>query len=239
MDNFPAYGLLNSRAGVVGIPGFWQDKDGVVQLWKPREYSMPMLIIPYENATGQIQACQIRRHQLDTPEGDKKYCWLASPIERRGVSSGTPIHFSFRPSDYAAGNTVLITEGRLKADAFVSMRPNAKVIATSGVSCAHTEMIEGARNYNVLIGFDADHRTNPAVCRQLGRLIAGRLQDQQANNLNYTTRIIFWDGPKGIDDAAIAGVELRAIEISDWFSTLRDEPLEQVKKAWEELNFMP
>jgi hypothetical protein len=34
---FPDY-----AGGVIGIPGFWQEASGLVHLWKPREYLMPI-----------------------------------------------------------------------------------------------------------------------------------------------------------------------------------------------------
>ncbi len=186
LDKFPEYCRRYSYAGVVGIPGFWQDANGIVQLWKPREYKMPMLVIPYKDNRGRIKACQLRLHRGDISEGEKRYRWLASPLERRGCSSGTPIHFTFRPSTLSHGQTVLITEGALKAETLVSLRPQVRAIATSGVSCSHAEIVEAARTYNALIAFDADHKTNPAVCRQLARLIAAREQDAARRNYHRT-----------------------------------------------------
>ena len=107
IDKFPEYRRRYSCAGVVGIPGFWQDANGIVQLWKPREYKMPMLVIRYKDDRGRIQACQLRLHKGDILEGEKRYRWLASPLERRGCSSGTPIHFTFKPSTHPEGKTVL------------------------------------------------------------------------------------------------------------------------------------
>ena len=240
IDRFPEYGRRFSNAGVVGIPGFWQDTNGIVQLWKPREYKMPMLVIPYNDDCGRIQACQLRLHKGDIPEGEKRYRWLASPLERRGCSSGTPIHFSFKPSTFPRAKTVVITEGALKAETLVSLRPQVRAIATSGVSCSHTETIEAARTYNALIAFDSDHKTNPAVCRQLARLIAAREQDAASRNLSTTTKIVYWEGYKGIDDAAKAEkVTFTTISITEWFSRLAGEPLEEVKKIWNEIGYEP
>src|SRR6266581_2913313 len=154
IDRFPEYSRRYSYAGVVGIPGFWQNANGMVQLWKSREYKMPMLVIPYKDDRGRIQACQLRLHKGDIPGGEKRYRWLASPLERRGCSSGTPIHFTFRPSTLSHGKTVVITEGALKAETLVSLRPQVRAIATSGVSCSHAEIIEAARTYNALFAFD-------------------------------------------------------------------------------------
>jgi hypothetical protein len=113
---FPAYAQSHSAAGVVGIPGFWQELSGVVHIWKPRNYLMPLLVIPYKDAYGLIQACQIRLHANDISPDEKRYCWLSSPLERHGTSSGTPIHFTFVKEQLLPGETVLITEGALKAD---------------------------------------------------------------------------------------------------------------------------
>jgi hypothetical protein len=246
LTNFIDYATLYSRAGVVGIPGFWQEPSGMVHIWKPRGYLMPILVIPYHDAEGFIQACQIRLHGEDIPEDGKRYRWLASPQERYGTSSGTPIHFTFRPKYFPAGGTVLFTEGALKAEVFVRFKPNARVIATTGVSCSHTEMVMAGRPYNALIGFDSDHRTNPTVCRQLARLIAHRCQDSIQHQLTTTTRILIWEGtrgavnaPKGIDEAVQSNLRLTAISISKWYATLTHEPLEEVKQYWAEIDFDP
>jgi len=240
IDRFPEYGRHYSYAGVVGIPGFWQDANGIVQLWKPREYKMPLLVIPYKDNRGRIQGCQLRLHKGDISEGEKRYRWLASPLERRGCSSGTPIHFTFSPSTLFPGKTVLITEGALKAETLVSLRPQVRAIATSGVSCSHAEIVEAASTYNALIAFDSDHKTNPAVCRQLARLIAAREQDAANRNLSTTTRMVFWEGYKGIDDAAKAeNVTFTTLTIPEWFATLAGEPLEEVKKIWNETRYQP
>lgn len=235
---FPDYAKLYG-AGVIGIPGFWQEPSGKVHLWKLYNYRMPILVIPYKNAHGLIQACQIRLHQDDIPEGEKKYRWLASPSERRGTSSGTPIHFTFSPTSLPAGETVVITEGALKAETFVHHRPKARVIATSGVSCSHDQIIEVTQPYNALIAFDADHRINPTVSRQLARLIAKRFEDSTEHKLATTTKILFWEGPKGIDEAAQQNVKLQTKTISEWYETLTNEPRHEVDRFWAEISFDP
>lgn len=244
LTNFSDYARLYSRAGVVGIPGFWQEPSGVVHIWKPRTYRMPILVIPYHDPEGFIQACQIRLHSEDIPPDGKKYRWLASPQELHGASSGTPIHFTFRPKQFPAGGTVLFTEGALKAETFVRFKPRARVIATTGVSCSHSEMVLAGRPYNVLIGFDSDHTTNPAVCRQLARLIAHRCQDSLQHQLKTTTRIVTWEGPrgptstpKGIDEAVQNNLPLTAISVSNWYATLRDKPRDEVTQYWSEIRF--
>jgi hypothetical protein len=236
---FPAYAQSHSGAGVVGVPGFWQELSGVIHIWKRRNYLMPLLIVPYKDANGLIQACQIRLHAKDISSHEKRYCWLSSPLERHGTSSGTPIHFTFVKDELAPGETVIITEGALKADIVVRFRPDARVIATSGVTCSHSELVKATRPYTALIAFDADYRTNPAVCRQLARLIVQRLNDSREQQLRSTTNVLCWNGPKGIDDAVRANVRLRSLTISEWYATLRNEPLEEVNRFWSEIGFKP
>lgn len=236
---FPQYAGRSIHAAIIGVPGFWQDEVGLVQLWKPRDYNMPFLVIPYRDSQGRIQACQLRLHRNDRPAGEKKYRWLASPLERNGTSSGTPIHFTFSTGTLPPGQTVIITEGALKADTLLSLRPKARVIATSGVSCSHAEIVEAARSYNALVAFDADYKTNPAVARQLARLIAAREQDIAAYHLETTTRIVTWERYKGIDEALLANCTLEIMTILQWYSALEGRVLAEVKRAWDLANYRP
>lgn len=239
MDRFPENALRNFHAGVIGVPGFWQDESGIVQLWKDRDYNMPLLVIPYRDGKGLIQACQLRLHKNDVPTGEKKYRWLSSRLERNGTSSGTPIHFTFPTGTLPPGQTVIITEGALKAEILLSLRPKARVIATSGVSCSHAEIVEAARSYNALIAFDADYKTNPAVARQLARLIAARGRDIAIHKLSTSTRIISWRRYKGIDDAVLANIPLEIMSIPKWISTLERRVLQEVWGIWDQTKYSP
>jgi hypothetical protein len=107
------------------------------------------------------------------------------------------------------------------------------------VSCSHTEIIEGSRVYNVLIAFDADYKTNPAVARQLARLIAARERDISIHQLSTSTRIISWRGYKGIDDAVLASIPLETLTIPTWISTLDGRILQEVLEAWDQTKYSP
>lgn len=237
--HFTSYARLHSDAELIGIPGFWQEPSGEFHIWKARNYLMPILVIPYRDGNGLIEACQMRLHQTDLAPDEKRYRWLASPAERRGTGSGTPIHFTFALRTVPASATVVITEGALKADTMVRFRPKARVIATSGVSCSHDQIIAAARPYNLLIAFDADHRTNPQVCRQLARLIAQRINATRAYQPSVTTKVLTWDGPKGIDDAVRTNVKLHILSIREWQATLENDPLAETTEFWEEVGFTP
>lgn len=236
---FPEYARRSTQAGLIHVPGFWQDEYGNLQLWNARDCNMPLLLVPYRDDQGRIQACQLRLHRNDLRIGEKKYRWLACPFPFRGASSGTPVHFTFKPVDLPPGKTVIITEGALKAEVLVSLKPKARVIATSGVSCSHAEIIEASRSYNVLIAFDADYKTNPAVARQLARLIATREQDIVTHRLKTTTRIVTSQTYKGVDDALLAKGSLEAMPISQWLSTLEGKPLNEVQAVWQQMSYSP
>lgn len=243
LANFRAYAEKHALNSLLGIPGFWQEKNGAVQLWLNHPENGPLLVIPYRNHEGLIQACQIRRSGI-LPEGKKPYSWLATPKLRCGVSSGSPIHHTFGPHECPPDSPIIITEGALKAEAFISLRAHSRVVATSGVTCSHPELIHSTQNHVALIGFDADHRENKAVCRSLGRLLAGREQDQATKNKRMETRVIIWERKagrkdKGIDDAALLGIQMRTISIREWHDSLSGEPKEEVDIAWKDSGYSP
>jgi hypothetical protein len=78
--HFPEYAKAHSGAGIVGVPGFWQELSGLVHIWKPRNYLMPLLVVPYKDANGLIQACQIRLQANDISSHEKRYCWLSAAV---------------------------------------------------------------------------------------------------------------------------------------------------------------
>jgi hypothetical protein len=68
---FPEYAKSHSGTGVIGVPDFWQEPSGMVHIWKPHNYLMPLLVVPYKDANGLIQACQIRLHANDILSAEK------------------------------------------------------------------------------------------------------------------------------------------------------------------------
>jgi hypothetical protein len=63
---------------------------------------------------------------------------------------------------------------------------------------------------------------NPSVCGQLAVLIAERARDSEiCSILNRKTEIVTWEGnAKGIEDAALSGIQLNAISVRRWYETL-------------------
>lgn len=204
-------------------------------------YQRPALVIPYRDREGSIQACQLR---FGNQRGQSSYSWLSTAADRldkepRGTSSGSPIHFAMREGEYLPDLPVLVTEGALKAEAFVSLRPAMRAIATAGVGAAHAELIAATCAQDIVIGFDIDHRQNEKVCRQLAKLIAGRERDTSSSGRKTTTSIVIWEGPKGIDDAALANIRLRVTSTAEWSKALSGTSLAEVMDVWKEFSFSP
>lgn len=97
--------LLEKGCTLRGVPGFYQDKEGVWSVHFTSKNSG--ILIPIVSLEGYIQGFQIR---LDHVTDSRKYIWLSSVNYESGVSSGSPVH--------VIGNldveTVYITEGALK-----------------------------------------------------------------------------------------------------------------------------
>lgn len=231
VERFPAYSNERLCAGVIGVPGFWEDSQGQPKLGKDFDYKRPALVIPYRNGEGMIQACQLR---FAGPKGE--YHWLSTSEdwldrEPKGMTSGSPIHWTFleRELDESDEMPVLVIEGALKAEVFARLRPPMRAIATAGVGVAHAQIVRALRGRDALFAFDSDHRENAQVCRQLGKVIAEREQDALLSGHKNSTSVVVWDGAKGIDEAVLANIRLRVLSISAWFESLTGKPLAEVK----------
>lgn len=238
---FQAYQKTRELPGVIGLAGFWLKGRKQVKLGKDYNYQRPALVIPYRDEQGFIGACQLR---FAGRRGS--YVWLSTAEgsthrEPFGASSGSPLHWTRPPAEPVSCEDlpILVTEGALKAEVFVSLRPPMRAIATAGVGVAHAEIARALRGCNALIGFDSDHRENAQVCRQLGKLVSLREQDALATNQKNSTGIVVWEGAKGIDEAARDNLRLRVLSIKEWAETLTGKPREEVADVWASLSYSP
>jgi hypothetical protein len=240
-DEHPVDATGMRGAAVLGVPGFWEGHGGRPRLGRATDYKRPALVIPYCDRQGMIQACQLR---FSGARGKSIYTWLSTAEDRldeepRGTSSGCPVHFAIRGDKCLPDLPVIITEGALKAEAFVAIRPACQAVATAGVSVAHAAIIEATRGQDIAIAFDSDHRDNPQVCRQLGKLIAQRKLDIDSIGYEANTSVVVWEGGKGIDDAVLLNVQLRVVSVIEWLRTLNGKAISEVKAVWSELKYIP
>lgn len=234
-QNFPAFVRENPH-GIRHVPGFWIDGEGEANLWQERDYAQPLLLVPYRNPAGKIQACQIR-FTGEIKAKQKRYRWLSLPA-LNSAGSGTPLHYAgwrdFVQGDFA-GKPILVTEGALKADVVAALRPEYFPIANGGVSCSQELIVNFSRGKTLYLAFDGDCSENAVVARQLSRLLKLRLDDNRNNGSAAATKIFVWErGAKGIDDALLQGERMNEITFLDWFSALDEHCRNEVSKVWDE-----
>ncbi len=213
-----------------GVPGFWRGSNGSHRLGSDFDFVEDLILIPFNDPNGLIQACQIRCVS-DTLIWSGRYLWLSSIRQTDGCSPGTPLHHegALRFKGRSIG-TVLVTEGALKAATVQTFLPDRYVVGNSGVATSPREIIKTARKKNLEIAFDADCFTNPHVARSLASLIALRTREQEFLSYDHPTRIITWDKRfKGIDDALIAGVTLKYLDVSEWLKSLTPDCFEMAR----------
>ncbi len=232
-QNFPSF-VRENHKGLAHIPGFWIDVNGEACLWQTSDCSQPLLIIPFRNPAGKIQACQIRFTGTLKPN-KKRYLWLSLP-KMNSSGSGTPLHFAswkmFEGSDLR--KPLLITEGALKADVTTRLLPKFYSLAVSGVGCSHELVINMSRGKPLYLAFDNDYQENPAVLRQFTRLLNLRLNSGGEQTGQTVTKILTWSREeKGIDDALVKNQKISEMTIPNWFSTLDENCRETVRKVWE------
>ncbi len=233
-QHFATFVRENPR-GIRHIPGFWIDESGEVNLWQKRDYLHPFLLIPYRNPAGSIQACQIRFTGAIRPN-QKRYLWLSLPT-MESAGSGTPLHFAGWKmfGRMKENQPIIVTEGALKADVAACFLPDYFTLASGGVSCSHDLIVNLARGKSLLLAFDNDYQDNPAVMRQLAKLIKLRLQTGIEQETQDSTKILGWSrAEKGIDDALAKGEKIYTLEIGEWFSALEEDARAVVQKVWAE-----
>lgn len=218
-----------------GIPGFWRDNNGRVHLWSEHDISDDLLLIPFIGKEGNIQACQIRFME-HIPHKSGHYVWLSSFRKPHGSSPGSPLHHA-NPSSQQH-TSVLVTEGALKAATVQNFLLDRYVVGNSGVGSSHREIVETARYNPLEIAFDNDSFTNPHVARALAGLVRMRYADQRSFSYNNDLTILTWNRScKGIDEALLAGHQLKSLTVDRWLGCLSPECFEeasqQLSLAWQ------
>ncbi|MEQ1878337.1 MAG: hypothetical protein ABL958_16970 [Bdellovibrionia bacterium] len=218
----------------IGVPGFWRGSNRSPRLGSDFDYDDDLVLIPFFDRDGLIQACQIRAMRGASNKSGK-YLWLSSVRKRDGCGPGTPLHYEGAVG--FKGNTietVLVTEGALKAATAQKFLPDRYVVGNSGVATSHNEIVKTARKKILEIAFDADCFTNPHVARSLASLIALRIREQQFLSYDHPTKILTWDRRfKGIDDALIAGASIKNLNVSEWLRSLTPECFEAARHQLE------
>ena len=199
-----------------GIPGLYDlfAEDGPKLVKRKNGY-----LIPVRNDTGKISALQIRFDVLPEDASDeererfKKYAWLSSSEKKTGcsVSGCENIHFA---GDWRSiPETVVITEGALKADVAAALsRKHTGFLGLTGVN--NLSQLPGVMAW--LKQYDAVKRIFIAVdmdCREkkeVGKALRAIEDIVRSSGLPY--EIAEWDGRyKGIDDFMLTNRNFREL----------------------------
>ncbi len=229
---FPDY-VKRQKTAIAGLPGFWLDKNGKVQLWLEKDYSCPMMLIPYRTADGLVQACQIRFMCQRLTNDGVRYVWLSTPDKNEGLSCGSPLHFA--SFDDSSSKPVLVTEGALKAETVRIFSLGFNVLASAGITCSHEEIIAAVKSRALLIAFDADYQENIHVARAFARLINLIFVSTKIGFRNKV-EILTWNSKiKGIDDALLQNAPITHQSPSEWYKSLSkicQEEVSQIIPNW-------
>jgi hypothetical protein len=218
---FPDF-VRKQKSSIAGLPGFWLDKDGKTQLWSEKDYSCPLMIIPYCDLKGLVQACQIRFMCRSSKTNDGiRYVWLSTPDKTEGgLSCGSPLHFAAY-NLHSFDKPILITEGALKAETVRIFKSEYDVLASAGVTCSHEEIIAAARRRPLLIAFDADYYENIHVARAVARLLDCLQSDAVKLKFRLRMEILTWKSTyKGVDDAFLQNSPIVPKSPVDWLESL-------------------
>lgn len=146
------------------VPGFLEAGVGEFRL-----FGSSGILIPVRDESTRILAMRVRR---DIGEG--RYRWVSCSEESGGCRSGAPCHV---PLHDGPRETVRVTEGELKADVATALSGILTIAAPGAQQWAGVlPILQNIQPRRVLIAYDPDWKTNPAVARallDLTRTIAG------------------------------------------------------------------
>lgn len=204
-----------SQDELVGTPGIYRiDGTGGLVLSGPGG-----LGIPVRDTEGRIVGARVRHVGEDRK---KRVLWLSSPARPDVLSAGCSalahvplMSVELRASVMDARSrgtlTVRITEGEIKAD-IATLRTGILTLSIPGANQWRPvlSVIEHLRPVRVLLAFDGDARTNPAVAGGLQRLAAALVKQ------DITLAVETWPAEfKGIDDALTALANVTVHEGAD------------------------
>ena len=152
---------LASRYNLVGIPGFYVDERGDVQMYLNKHGG---IFIPVCNHEGYIQGLQMRL-DVSADSVEKKFRWFSSKHYPNGTGAKPWIHVV---GDTSA-NEAILTEGAMKADITSVLSNGQLFIAVPGVNAISylPEVIHNLGITKIYEAMDMDKRSKPEVKRAM------------------------------------------------------------------------
>jgi hypothetical protein len=212
--------VRRQKSAIIGLPGFWLDKSGKVQLWQEKDYSRPMMLIPYRSSNGLIQACQIRFMCWNLVNDAVRYVWLSAPEKSGGLSCGSPLHFASYSAFCPPFKPILITEGALKSETVKLFMKDYDVLASAGITASHSEIVVATPLREIFIAFDSDYYENFHVARALARLM-NMIIASTKTRLQNRIKVLTWNRKiKGIDEALLQNIAITPQSPFEWYKSL-------------------
>lgn len=182
------------ESDAAGIPGLYVREDSGRTWWTLA--GSPGLLVPVRDLEGRIVALKVRRD--DATDGGPRYLFLSSS-KHGGPGAANAVHVPLGSRDRAA---VRVTEGELKADVASELDSAALTISVPGVAswALALPVLAAMGAQRVLVAFDADYRTNPAVAYAMHRLVSA------VADAGYSVGLQTWEPSlgKGIDEVLLA-----------------------------------
>lgn len=193
-----------TKEQIANTPGFAYRKDGEICLAYIRGIGMKV-----RNSEGKVVGIQVR-----TDNDEKKYLWLSSS-SKGGKGSSTPVSIEYSKMVIKGsklnlmdtlrneGNSILITEGKFKAQALAEEFKNIS-FGIAGINNWRNKVKNEFLNIttkkpidNVVIFADADCAYNPTIFIQFKEMLNNELK-----NMKQDVYVAYWNinYGKGIDD---------------------------------------
>lgn len=197
---------------LLGVPGFWKDESGQIQL-----SGVSGIAIPVRTPKGKIEAVKLRPDNPSNPTS--KYVHLSSnPAPNKkgevkypgGTAAKVQVHFPFSSFKLSEGDDLRVTEGELKAD-IATMLSNTYTCSLPGVGLWREFLpyVEQLKPGRVIVCYDSDKSNQVSTYSDQPFEVALHLSEfyMALKDMGVETLIEDWDKSlgKGIDDVLADG----------------------------------
>ena len=198
---------------LLGVPGFWKDETGKIQL-----SGVSGIAIPIRTPKGVVEGIKLRPDNPANPTS--KYVHLSSnPAPNKktgevkypnGTAAKVQVHFPFAKEKFKEGQDLRITEGELKADIATLLSPTYTAsIPGVGLWREALPYIEELKPGRVILSYDADKSNQVSTYSDQPFEVALHLSEFYTCLTQMGVKAVIEDWPvengKGIDDLLADG----------------------------------
>jgi len=198
---------------LLGVPGFWKDETGQLQL-----SGVSGIAIPVRTPKGEIEAVKLRPdnptnptskyiHLSSNPDPNKKTGEVKYP---RGTAAKVQVHFPFSNRKFKPGDDLRVTEGELKADIATILSPTYTCsLPGVGLWREFLPYLETMKPGKVIVCYDSDKSNQVSTYSDKPFEVALHLSEFYIALMDSGVNVVIedWDKDlgKGIDDVFADG----------------------------------